>query len=110
MWYPKLVRCARTSVRVVIEDENPNEFGERESVLDNTFKCNFQEKSGVSVTTNKQEVTSTAAVLIPGDICPETERLSTGYVEIKGIRRHIVSGSKWRNPDGTVNYCRLDVE
>ena len=109
MW-PKLVMCARTPVRVVIEGADPNNYGERRTLLDARFKCNYQDSSGAKITAKKQDIPASASALISGDIAPGIERIGCGYVVIHGIKRNIVAGTKWRNPDGTVNYCRLDVE
>lgn len=109
MW-PKLIMCARTPVRVVIESAEPNGYGERTVMLDEKFRCNFQDRSGIKIADKKQEVQTTSSILISGDIAPGIDRIGFGYVVIHGIKRNIVSGAKWRNPDGTVNYCRLDVD
>lgn len=109
MW-PKLIMCARTPVRVVIESAEPNSYGERTALLDAEFRCNYQDSSGAKITAKKQEIPASACILISGDIAPGIERIGCGYVVIHGIKRDIVAGAKWRNPDGTVNYCRLDVE
>lgn len=41
MRYPKLVRCAKTPIHVTIEAEEINAFGERETILDGDFLCNW---------------------------------------------------------------------
>jgi hypothetical protein len=46
--------------------------------------------------------------LFDGDIAPELDVL-TGAVEICGGCRIIYRGSKCRNPDGTVNYTKLEL-
>lgn len=50
MRYPKLVRCAKTPVHVTIAAEEINAFGERETILDGDFLCNWQDKSQVKYT------------------------------------------------------------
>ena len=47
--------------------------------------------------------------LIPGDIAPELPVITKGDITVFGVTRHIYKGTKCRNPDGTVNYVRLDV-
>lgn len=44
-----------------------------------------------------------------GDIVPELPTLSNGEVIVNGVKRRIYQGEKARNPDGTVNYTRLDL-
>jgi hypothetical protein len=47
--------------------------------------------------------------LFPGDIAPELDTIGAGTVTVFGETRRIFRGTKARNPDGTVNYCRLDL-
>ena len=47
--------------------------------------------------------------LIPGDIAPDLPVITKGDITVFGVTRHIYKGTKCRNPDGTVNYVRLDV-
>ena len=48
-------------------------------------------------------------ILIPGDIAPGISSISSGEVEVLGIKRNIYKGEKARNPDGTVNYTKLEL-
>lgn len=109
MKYPKLVRMAKTPVHVVIEAEHPNEYGERETLLDDDFKCNYQDAAKIKFTPQKQSSQVTGAIYIDGDILPGVAVIAAGYVKIFGERREIKSGCKARNFDGSVNYTRLDV-
>lgn len=109
MSWPKLVRIARTPARVVIESAEPNEFNERQILRDLNVLCNYQDAAAVRYTTEKQTPGITGVLYIDGDIVPEAAVISVGYVEIFGEKREISKGTKARNPDGTVNYTRLDV-
>jgi hypothetical protein len=109
MKYPKLVRGAKTPVHVVIESEHTNEFGEREILLSDDFKCNYQDTAKINYTAQKQSSQVTGAIYIDGDILPDVAVIAAGYVKIFGERREIKSGCKARNFDGSVNYTRLDV-
>lgn len=110
MGFPRLVRNARTPVRVVITAEDPNEYGEREVLLDDAgLLCNYQDAASVRHTTEKQAPGVTGTIYIDGDILPGAAVISCGYVEIFGERREIVKGSKARNLDGSVNYTRIEV-
>ena len=40
---------------------------------------------------------------------PELPVITKGDIKVFGVTRHIYKGTKCRNPDGTVNYVRLDV-
>ena len=109
MGFPKLVRHANTPVRVVIESEEPNEFGERETLLDDSLLCNYQDAGSVRHTSDKQTPGITGTIYIDGDILPDVAVISCGYVIIFDERREIKKGQKARNLDGSVNYTRLDV-
>lgn len=68
MGFPKLVRHAKTPVRVVIESEEPNEFGERPVILDKSFCCNYQDSASLKHTSDKQSPNVSGTVFIDGDI------------------------------------------
>lgn len=109
MKFPRLVRNAKTPVRVVIEAEEPNEYGEREVLLDAQKVCNYQDAASVRHTSDKQTPSVTGTLFIDGDILPGVAVISRGHVEIFGERREIAKGRKARNFDGSVNFTRLDV-
>lgn len=160
MKWPKLVRNAKTPVRVVLENVDTNSFGEKDAILDENFKCNYQESSSPKYTSEKREVIISGTVLIDGDILASlgngqcafsvdengildlssaeidengvlhlpsakidkngimsyfaetescTDVIESGYIVVFGQKHSIVKGTKARNPDGTVNFTRLDV-
>ena len=47
--------------------------------------------------------------MFDGDIAPDMAVISGGTVEVFGEKRRIERGMKARNPDGSVNYTRLEV-
>ena len=47
--------------------------------------------------------------MLPGALEPELPVITKGDITVFGVTRHIYKGTKCRNPDGTVNYVRLDV-
>lgn len=111
MKYPCLVpkRLCRTPVFVHLESEGITNQGEPEKVLDLYLMCNFQDKVKTILTAEKKLVQVTGAAMFPGDIAPDFPSISGGTVTVFGEERRIVQGMKARNPDGTVNYCRLEV-
>ena len=109
MGFPKLVRNAKTAVRVVIKAEEPNEYGEREVLLDANLLCNYQDAASVRRSSEKQTPSVTGTIYIDGDILPGVAAISSGYVEIFGERREVMKGCKARNLDGSVNYTRIEV-
>lgn len=111
MKYPCLVpkRLCKTDIKVHLESEELNNLGEPKSVLDLTLKCNWQDKAKAVLTAEKKLVYITGSALFPGDIAPDMPTLSGGTVTVFGEERRILQGQKNRNPDGTVNYCTLEV-
>lgn len=111
MKYPCLVpkRLCKTGISVHLESEEATNLGEPVAAVDLELKCNFQDKAKTILTTEKKLVQVTGTALFPGDIAPDMPSISGGFVEIFGQERRIVQGMKARNPDGTVNYCRLEV-
>ena len=109
MSFPKLVRGAKTPVHVIIEAGEPNEFGERAILLDDSFLCNYQDTATVKYTANKQSENVSGVIYIDGDILPGVAAISCGHAIVFGEKRTIAKGSKARNLDGSVNYTRLDV-
>lgn len=110
MAFPKLVRNPKTPVQVVIIAEEPNEFNEKETLLDKEFLCNYQDSANTRYTAEKHSLEVTGTIYIDGDILTNSAVIASGHVTIFGERREIVKGCKARNLDGTVNYTRLDVK
>lgn len=111
MKYPCLVpkRLCKTDIYVHLESEELTNLGEPVKVLEIRLKCNFQDAAKTILTAEKKLVQITGTALFPGDIAPDFPSLSGGTVQIFGQERRIEQGMKARNPDGTVNYCKLEV-
>lgn len=111
MKYPCLVpkRLCKTPVSVHLESEEITNLGEPAQTLDLELMCNFQDRVKTILTAEKKLVQITGTAMFPGDIAPDMPSLSGGTVTVFGQTRRIEQGMKARNPDGTVNYCRLDV-
>lgn len=71
-------------------------------------RCSFDEKQRQILDARRQLVHLEGTLLFPGDIAPDVVELK-GSVEILGHSWKIYRGSRARNPDGTVNYTRLEV-
>lgn len=111
MKYPELVpkRLCKTPIHVHLESEGINNMGEPETVLDLDLMCNFQDRAKTILTAEKKLVQITGTAMFPGDIAPEFPSLSGGTVTVFGEERRIEQGMKARNPDGTINFCQLEV-
>ena len=110
MKYPKLVRNAKTPCHVKVVSEEMNSFGERETLIDADFDCNYQSGAFTKVTADKQIITLSAKVLIDGDIAPDVPEIIGGKCNVMGVTRDIYKGTKARNPDGTVNFTQLELK
>lgn len=108
MW-PRLVpgRVCKTPCRVVLT-EGTGEDGEPIVRADLSLKCNWQDKPRQVLNAERQLIQLAGTALFDGDIAPELEILS-GEVEIYGRLWTIHQGSKCRNPDGSVNYTRMEL-
>lgn len=111
MRYPSLVRkeYCKTPVRVIIEQEGISEDGEPLKAYEADLFCNYQDKAKTVLTTEKKVVEVTGSALFCGDIAPKLSVISGGTAIIFGVERQIAVGEKARNPDGTVNYTRLEL-
>lgn len=111
MKYPCLIpkRLCRTDIHIHLESEELDNLGQPKRVLDVDLKCNFQDRAKTILTAEKKLVQITGTALFPGDIAPEFPTIGGGTVTVFGEERRIEQGSKNRNPDGTVNYCQLEV-
>jgi hypothetical protein len=109
MKYPKLVRNPHTSIRVVITSSEPNEFNELETLLDDTFLCNWQDSAKTRYTSEKAAPEVFGTAYIDGDILPDQPIINSGHVVIFGETHNIRKGTKARNLDGSVNYTKIEV-
>lgn len=111
MKYPCLVpkTLCKTVIYVHIESEATDDMGMPAHVFEARLLCNFQDSAKTILTAEKKLVQITGTALFPGDIAPKMPTLSAGTITVFGEERRIQQGAKCRNPDGTVNYCRLEV-
>ena len=111
MKYPCLVekRLCKTPVIVEIEQEGPNKYGEPlESAIIKDM-CNYQDSAKAILTAEKKRIQLSGTALFPGDIAPDLPSITSGTVTVNKVTRRIFRGEKARNPDGTVNYTRIDI-
>lgn len=111
MRYPCLVplKYCKTQIHVSIDQEGISEDGEPLKAFEADLLCNYQDNAKTVLTAEKKLVQLSGTAMFPGDIAPDLPTLSGGTVIIYGVERRIFQGMKARNPDGTVNYTRLDV-
>ncbi|MCC8075721.1 MAG: hypothetical protein LIO95_07275 [Clostridiales bacterium] len=111
MGWPCLVPGAlsKTPITVTLYDEGITEDGAPVVALTVETTCNWQDSAKVVRTDETHMVQLSGVALFPGDLCPTLAAISSGKVEVFGGTRDIFRGSKARNPDGTVNYTRLEL-
>lgn len=109
MKYPCLIpkQLCKTDIRLEIDQEGLNEYGEPLAPVIYDGKCNYQDKARTVLTAEKKLVEVTGSALLPGDICPGLPTISGGAAVVFGVKRQIQQGAKARNPDGTVNYTEV---
>ena len=98
-----------TSVELYIEAEGIDEDGAPLEGGEWSGQANWQDHSKNVWGSDKVATEVLASVYIDGDPFPDFANIVGGWALAFGEEREIVSGSKARNPDGTVNYTRLDL-
>ena len=110
--WPQLIlpQFCNTDIDIIIESEELNENGTPKEILNWSGKCNYQDKAKRVWNAEKVLVEVTGTCLIPGNIAPNKAVIPSGKVTMFGIERELVIGTKARNPDGTVNYTKLEIK
>lgn len=111
MKYPSLINKAfcKTDIEITLYQEGLTEDGEPLTAFTGSFKCNYQDSSKTVYTADKKQVKLTGVAYIPNDIAPDLPTISSGTAIVYGVKRTIHTGTKARNPDGSVNYCKLEL-
>lgn len=102
-------RICKTPIHVEIDREGYGNFGTALEAIIYDGVCNYQDKAKTVLTAEKKLVEVTGTAYFCGDICPELATISGGNVTVFDTERRIAVGTKARNPDGTVNYCVLEL-
>lgn len=108
MKYPCLVpkRMCKTDIKVMFESGFDMRGLPKYTVIFDG-KCNYQEQQKEVLDKERKLIMLQAVALFPGNIATDEE--ISGFCEVCGIKRKIYSASRARNPDGTVNYTRLEL-
>lgn len=111
MAWPCLVlpQWCKTDIRLTLDREGVNAYGEPLPPVEYAGKCNYQDNAKTVLTAEKKLVEITGTALFPGDICPELPVISGGAATVHGTERRILQGRKARNLDGTVNYTEVTL-
>lgn len=109
MIWPALVPPAVCTVPIVLHlTDGLDENGAPREVKTLTARCNFNGKGGWSMDNERQMIRYAATALLPGDIAPALANL-TGSAEVAGLCLTIHAADRARNPDGSVNYTKLEL-
>ena len=110
MKYPRLVPDKVCTTPIVVYWEGGlNRDGSPKRTVIFEGKCNYSEKTFQRMTADKQLVTLNATALFNGDIAPDSDTIEGEVNVLHGIHRRIYASQKCRDPDGTVNYTRLEL-
>lgn len=110
MKFPSLVpdKFCNTPVTVYCE-EGLNRDGSPKRTVVFEGKCFYSEKMKQKITAEKQLITLSGEALFNGDIAPDTDVIAGEVRFLSGVKRRIYASEKAKNPDGTVNYTRLEL-
>lgn len=111
MKYPCLIpkTLCKTPVHITIYGSGISEDGEPEKAFEADLMCNYQSSSRVVLTKEQKKEETVATLLFCGDIAPGLAVISDGEAVIDDVKLKISKGIKARNPDGTVNYTKLEL-
>ena len=109
--FPSLVpdRVCTTPCHVEITDDGLSEVGEPVTVFEADLLCNFQGGVKTVLSAQKKDVVLSGVALFNGDIAPGLSHISGGEFTVNGAKWRIYKGVKACNPDGSVNYTRLEL-
>ncbi len=92
----------------VFRTDGLNRDGSKKRIAIFEGKCFHSEKSVQKLNAEKHLITLSGAAFFGGDIAPDSPVID-GYVEIAGKEYRIYGSEKAKNPDGTVNFTRLEL-
>lgn len=109
MKYPKLVpdSVCVTSCKVYRTD-GLNRDGSKKKTVVFEGKCFHSEKATQKLNAEKQLISLSGEVLFNGDIADDSSAID-GYVEIGEKEYKINASQKGKNPDGSVNFTRIEL-
>lgn len=112
MKYPSLVRerDCKTEIAVTIYSQDIGEDGEPITIFSGELKCNYQGSAKRRFDAEHNIVELVGVALFSGDPFNTINEITSGEVIVFGEKRMIVRGVKERNPDGTINYTRLELK
>lgn len=110
MAWPELVPNAvcKTPIEIYLED-GINEDGSPKKTTVYSGTCNYSEQTKHILDAEQRLIRLSATALCNGDIAPGKDIAGMASVNNGQILRRIHAASKARNPDGTVNYTKVEL-
>lgn len=99
-----------TDYSITLNQEGISEDGEPMSAFTGKGKCIFSEKAKRVIDTEGKEIILIGKVIVKGDIAPSLKTISDGVITINGCEYEIHTGSRPRNPDGTIYSTNFEVK
>lgn len=111
MKYPRLVppSVCKTKIMVKVNRDEIGEYGESDVSQVGSFYCNYQATSKRIYTSDTSYIQLSGIALLDGDALDMNSNPSDGEAVILGRTFRIYAVSKMRNPDGSVNYTKLEL-
>lgn len=100
---------ANTDYSLILNEEGISEDGELIFSTKKSGKCIFSEKSKRIIDSEGKEIILSGKVIIKGDIAPSLKTVSDGVITINERKYEIYTGSRPRNPDGTIHSTHFEV-
>lgn len=100
---------ANTEYELELNNEGISEEGEPIASFFDSGKCIFSEKAKRVINSEGKEILLAGTVLIKGDVAPMLKTVSDGNITINNRIYEIHTGSRPRNPDGTIHSTQFEV-
>lgn len=100
---------ANTDYSLILNEEGISEDGEPIESVEKSGKCIFSEKAKRIINLEGKEIILSGRVIIKGDIAPLLKTISDGAITINNRTYEIYTGSRPRNPDGTIHSTHFEV-
>lgn len=101
---------ANTDYSIVLNEVGVSEDGEPIKAFETKGKCIFSEKAKRIIDSEGKQITLLGKVIVKGDIAPSLKSVSDGVIAINGCSYEIHSGSRPRNPNGTIHHTMFEVK
>ena len=98
-----------TPVEATVDADGIDEDGEPVVGARWSGMCNWQDSTIEKYARDRAETEVKASLYIDGDAFPDLAVIAGGTVDALGAEMTIARGTKGRNPDGTVNFTRLEL-